>query len=161
MNYSYECVEWTSKQYWGICMNINAREIRRKGRKEIVEIKHKDTIICLPELLLPKKPMSPLTSPKWSGLIQPFQVISKIKLESSLFSQPRDWSLRKALHTLKTLASFTINGGLARRLKNATHTLLCSTLARLYHNSHANGYLYAEFTLLWHLGDFDHLGVLL
>jgi hypothetical protein len=45
-------------------MNINAREIRRKGRKEIVEIKHKDTIICLPELLLPKKPMSPLTSPK-------------------------------------------------------------------------------------------------
>jgi hypothetical protein len=41
--------------------------------------------------------------PKGPNLFQTYQVIPKIKLESSLFSQLnlRDLSLRKALHTLK------------------------------------------------------------
>jgi hypothetical protein len=56
---------------------------------------------------------------------------------------------------LKALARFKMDGCLAPGFKNTTHTLLFSTLIRLYHKSHKKDYVYAQFSLLWHLGGFD------
>jgi hypothetical protein len=62
------------------------------------------------------------------------------------------------LHTLKALARFTMDECLAPRFENIAHTVLFSTLSRLYINSHTKDYLYAQFSLFWHLRGFDLFG---